>query len=109
MTAKILKANGQVVYRSTYRGLTEKEVNNAAHIAQREEFDAGIAEKWGADCTPEDFPDVALEDTPHYNQFDAVNIDLRHQDKEWLERWRKFAGLTEGGGSPDGWTMRTRG
>ena len=45
---------------------------------------------------------MALEDTPHYNQFDAVNIDLRHQDKEWLERWRKFAGLTEGEGSPDG-------
>jgi len=102
MTAKILKANGEVVHRSTYRGLTEKEVNNAAHIAQRDEFDASIAEKWGADCTPEDFPDVALEDTPHYNQFDAVNIDLRHQDKEWLERWRKFARLTEGEGSPDG-------
>ena len=57
---------------------------------------------WGADCTPKDFPDVALEDTPHYNQFDDVNIDLRHQDKEWLERWRKFTGLNEGEGSPDG-------
>ena len=102
MTAKILKANGEVIYRSTYRGLKESEVNNAVHIARRAEFDASIAEKWGADCTPEDFPDVALEDTPHYNQFDAVNIDLRHQDKEWLERWRKFAGLTEGEGSPDG-------
>ena len=44
---------------------------------------------------PEDFPDAALKDTPHYNQSDAVNINLRHQDKEWLERWRKFAGVTE--------------
>ena len=77
-------------------------MNNAVHAGQREEFNASIAEKWGPNCTPEDFPDVALEDTPHYNQFDAVNIDLRHQDKEWLERWRKFAGLTEGEGSPDG-------
>jgi hypothetical protein len=37
----------------------------------------------------------------HYNQFDAVNINLRHQDKEWLERWRKFSGLIEGEGLPD--------
>ena len=81
MTAKILKANGQVVYRSTYRGPMEKEVTSMVHIAQRDEFDASIAEKWGADCTPEDFTDMALEDTPHYDQFDAVNIDLRHQDK----------------------------
>ena len=71
-------------------------------VAQRDEFNASIAQKWGPDCTPEDFPDVALEDTPHYNQFDAVNIDLWHQDKEWLERWRKFVGLTKGEGSPDG-------
>jgi hypothetical protein len=67
MTAKILKANGQVVYCSTYQGLTEKEVTSMVHIAQRDEFDARIAYKWGAYCTPEDFPDVALEDTPHYN------------------------------------------
>ena len=102
ITAKILKANGQVVYCSTYGGLTEKEVTSMVHIAQRNEFDANIAEMWGADCMPEDFPNMALEDTPHYNQFDAVNIDLRHQDKEWLERWQKFPGPTEGEGSPDG-------
>jgi hypothetical protein len=33
-----------------------------------------------------------LEDTPHYNKFDDVNVDLRYQDKKWLERWRKFTG-----------------
>jgi len=92
MTAKILKKNGQVVHRSTYRGLTESEVANQVHVKLREDFDVAIGEMFGADCTPEDFPDVALEDTPHYNKFDDVNIDLRHQDKEWLERWRKFTG-----------------
>ena len=92
MTAKILKINGEVVCRSTYRGLTDAEVANQAHIKSREEFDEAIGHKFGADCTPEDFPDIALEDTPHYNKFDDVNIDLRHQDKEWLERWRKFTG-----------------
>ena len=82
MTAKFLKANRQVIYRVTYWGLSEKKVTDKVQVAQRDEFNASIAQKWGPDCTPEDFPDVALEDTPHYNQFDAVNIDLRHQDKE---------------------------
>ena len=92
MTAKILKQNGEVLHRSTYRGLTDAELANQAHIKLREEFDEAIGHKFGADCTPEDFPDVALEDTPHYNKFDDVNVDLRYQDKEWLERWRKFTG-----------------
>ena len=82
MTAKILKSKGEVVYQSTYRVLTDAEVANHAHIALREEFDESIGHKFGADCTPEDFPDVALEDTPHYNKFDDVNIDLCHQEKE---------------------------
>ena len=82
MTAKILKPNGEVVYQSTYRRLTDSEVANHANIALHEEFDESIGHKFGADCTPEDFPDVALEDTPHYNKFDNVNIDLRHPDKE---------------------------
>ncbi len=102
MTAKILKSNGEVIHRSTYRGLTDEEVTRPAHIALREEFDEMIEEKWGKDCTPEDFPDVAMEDTPHYNKFDDVNVNLRHQDKEWLARWRKFTGMSEGEGSPDG-------
>ena len=33
-----------------------------------------------------------MEDTPHYNKFNNVNIDLRHQDQDWLEQWRKFTG-----------------
>ena len=57
--------NGEVVYRSTYRGLIDAEVANHAHIALSEEFDESIGHKFEADCTPEDFPDVALGDTPH--------------------------------------------
>ena len=44
------------------------------------------------DCTPEDFQYIALEDIPHYNMFNNVNIDLHHQDQDWLARWRKFTG-----------------
>ena len=55
-------------------------MRNHAYIALREEYDELIAEKWGKDCTPEDFPNVAMEDTPHYNKYDDINNDLRHQD-----------------------------
>ena len=102
MTAKILKSNGEVINRSTYRGLTDEEVARPAHIALREEFDENIAARYGPDCNPDDFPDIGLVDTPHYNSFDDVNVDLRHQDKEWLARWRKFTGMDGEEGSPDG-------
>ncbi len=55
-------------------------VMNEAHIKLWEEFDEAIGNKFGADCTPGDFPDVALDNTPHYNKYDNVNIDLRHKD-----------------------------
>ena len=41
-----------------------------------------------------------MEDTPHYIEFDNVNIDIWHQDQDWLARWRKVTGFEEG--SPDG-------
>ena len=85
MNAKLLKHNKEVVYWSTFCGLTDEEVANHAHIKLWEEFDEAIGQKFGADCTPEDFPDIALEDTPHYKKINNVNVDLCHQDKEWLD------------------------
>ncbi len=76
MTAKILKFNEEVLHWYTYRGLTDAEVINQAHINFQEEFDEAIGTKFGADCSPEDFPDIALEDAPHYNKFYDVDIDL---------------------------------
>jgi hypothetical protein len=84
MTAKILKSNGEVIFRSTYCALTDIEVASMVHIALGEAFDKAIEDKYGPDCNPDDFPDIGLEDTPHYNKFNDVNVDLRHQDKEWL-------------------------
>jgi hypothetical protein len=49
MTAKLLKHNGEVVYWSTYCGLTYAEVINQAHIKLWEEFDEAIGHKFGAD------------------------------------------------------------
>lgn len=47
MTAKILKSNGQVVYRSTYRALTQDEMDDPSSISLRKIFDEEITVKIG--------------------------------------------------------------
>ena len=39
MTAKMLKANGQIMLRTTYRALTDRELNDKEEIRERQEFD----------------------------------------------------------------------
>ena len=90
LTAKILKANGEVVYRSTYRALTDKELANAAHVCRRVEFDLNILDKFGPETTPDDFPDLDIPDTPELNPFD--DVDYTGRDDEWVKRWRAFTG-----------------
>ena len=48
MTARIMKGNGEVVDRSTLRGLTPAEVIDAEHCKRREEFLKFIHQKYGA-------------------------------------------------------------
>jgi hypothetical protein len=90
LTAKILKANGEVVYRSTYRALTDVELANAAHVCRRIEFDLNILDKFGPETTPDDFPDLDIPDTPELNPFD--DVDYAGRDDEWVKRWRAFTG-----------------
>ena len=47
MTAKILKANGEVVHRSTYRSLTEAELANELEKNERNEFNKLVKERYG--------------------------------------------------------------
>jgi len=47
MTSKILKENGQVLYRSTYRALNPEELESLEHKRLRDAFDLSIAEKIG--------------------------------------------------------------
>ena len=47
LTAKILRKNGQQVYRSTYRALTLYELVNPYEIKARDEFETAIKEKLG--------------------------------------------------------------
>jgi hypothetical protein len=57
LTAKILKANGQVVYHLTYRQLTVAELENAVHVSMRTKFDLSILDRFGTETAPDDFPD----------------------------------------------------
>lgn len=62
LTAKILKSNGQVVYRSTLRLLTPDELADPAQIALRTSFDQTILQVLGPSATWSDFP--AEDHTP---------------------------------------------
>ena len=70
MTANIIKGNGEVVHRLTQRGLKEDDNFNQAHISLRKEFDNIIIDKLGPDISPENFPDVDLEDMPLYEMYE---------------------------------------
>jgi hypothetical protein len=73
MTAKILKANGEVVHRSTYRSLTDEEIETEK--AERDEFDKLVQERYGEPMEAADF-EIPLED------IEAVPKDLYEDDEE---------------------------
>jgi hypothetical protein len=90
LTAKILKANGEVVYRSTYHALTDAERTNAAHVSRCVEFDHNIQDKFGPETSPDDFPYLDIPNTPEHDNFD--DIVYAGQDDEWVKRCRAFTG-----------------
>ena len=90
LTAKILKANGEVVYRSTYCTLTDVERANVAHVSRRVKFDLNIQDKFGPETTPDDFPDLDIPDTPEHDNFE--DVDYSGRDDELVVRWRAFMG-----------------
>ena len=81
MTRKILKANGQVVYRSTVRSLTPDEVSDETMKKEREKFTEGVNKALGDPFNNEDFANnPELEDlgTPIYEPYgDGGEEDLR--------------------------------
>ena len=83
LTAKILKSNGQVVYRSILRHLTDHEHVCPLHTANRKSFDDSIAEQLGSTAQDTDFPEEDL--TPEYELFGDVgdaNFDLDPDHKD---------------------------
>ena len=72
MSAHILKRNGQVIIRSTYRHLTEAEMNSEVAKEERITFNKGISEVLGPGVKPSDFSDEEI-DTP---EFEAYGDDV---------------------------------
>ena len=90
LTAKILKANGEVVYQLTYHVLTDGERTNVAHVLRRVKFNHNIQGKFGPKTSLDDFPDLNIPNTPEQDNFDDVNYAGR--DDKWVKRWRTFTG-----------------
>jgi hypothetical protein len=57
MSRKILKANGQVLYRTSVRSLTLDEIQSPTEIAERLKFDASMEETLGKSMLEADFKD----------------------------------------------------
>jgi hypothetical protein len=47
MTRKIVKKNGSVMYRASFRALTPNEIQSPTEQKEREEFDIAIGKKYG--------------------------------------------------------------
>ena len=70
LTAKILKSNRQVMYRSTLQNLNDNKHACPVHIANRKAFDDSIAERLCPAAQDTDFPAEDL--TPKYELFRGV-------------------------------------
>ena len=67
MTAKILKSNGQVLYRSTFRALNAEEWESPDHKKLRDAFDKSILEKIGGPTSAQDSSGLDADAvTPEY-------------------------------------------
>jgi hypothetical protein len=78
MTAKILKANGQVIHTSTYRSLTPDEIAQAEDIKERENFDKSIELKLGVETEAGDIEDDEVE-TPTFARYeDDTDGEVKH-------------------------------
>lgn len=70
MTAKILKKNGQVVHRSTYRAVTADEMKDPKMQEEMKAFDANIELKLGPGFDHEDMKDDPDIETPTYDPYE---------------------------------------
>jgi len=78
LTAKILKMNGTVVYRSTYRALNDDELNSPTEKAISAKFNEQIRLKIGPRASTDDFKELNIEETPTYDSYEVhLNPHLR--------------------------------
>ena len=74
-TVKILKSNGEVVYRSTYRELLSDVMESTEQQTARESFDTSVAIKCGAGAIVEDFYKLGAVETPEYDMYEYDTIE----------------------------------
>ena len=71
MTSKVLKANGQVIYTSTYCALTDNEMANLEEIKVCQEFVTAVSSKLGAPISKHDLPSEDVDaDTPTFELYE---------------------------------------
>ena len=71
MTSKVLKSNGQVIYTSTYRALTDDEMANPEETKARQAFDAAVVVKLGAPMSKHDLSSDGVDaDTPTFELYE---------------------------------------
>ena len=93
MTAKILKANGQVVHRSTYRALTEDEWASSEEANERAAFNKSVEDKLGPKMNPEDLVADDIETTTYerYSDDDGENhLPLPDEEETTPEAFDEF-------------------
>ena len=67
MTHKVLKANGETIFRSTVRAWNQEEEDNPVLMQQRKDFMDSIKDTCGPRAKPQDFPKDAL--TPEFEYY----------------------------------------
>eukprot|EP00804_Cyclotella_cryptica_P003089 CCRYP_006074-RA/>CCRYP_006074-RA protein AED:0.29 eAED:0.04 QI:0/0/0/0.75/0.33/0.5/4/0/1079 len=80
LTAKILKQNGEVVHRSTYRGLTPEEIVNPVDQAAMKSFNESIEVKLGPKASIDDFKDLGIDEPPILDRYEDDDLDGRMPD-----------------------------
>ena len=70
MTARILKSNGEVVHRSTFRPLTQEEWDSPTEKEKRRQFDEQVEEVLGESVEEQDYADDPDIVTPSYETYE---------------------------------------
>jgi hypothetical protein len=77
MARKLLKKNGSVMYRTSFRSLSPDEIQSPTEQKEREEFDAVVEKKYGLPMNEADFkydPDYAEFITPTYDFYEDDEV-----------------------------------
>jgi hypothetical protein len=67
MTSKLLNDKGNTLYRSTFRALTQEEIDSPKEQEMRKAFDRKIEEILGPNLNPDDLPE---DETPEYERYE---------------------------------------